>query len=885
MRRDFTQQLPDRDPQETREWIESLEAVVAEGGSNHARNLLYRLLEAAQAQGVAIPEVLNTPYVNTIPASADLSYPGDEGIERRIRRIIRWNAAMMVSRANKVNAGIGGHISTYASAASLYEIGFNHFFRGKENGAGDLVYFQGHASPGIYSRAFLEGRLSESQMDHFRREVAGGGLSSYPHPRLMPDFWEFPTVSMGLGPTNAIYQARFNRYLHARGITDTSKSRVWAFPGDGECDEPETLHALTLAAREKLDNLIFVVNCNLQRLDGPVRGNGKIIQELEAKFLGAGWNVIKVIWGSDWDPLLARDSDGLLLARMEETLDGDYQRLAIESASVIREQFFGPELQHMVAGIPDDKLTRMRRGGHDVQKLYSAYRTAIEHEGAPTAILAKTVKGWALGGGFEARNITHQKKALESPDLKFFRDLLELPIADAKLEEFPYYLPSDDSEEVQYLLSHRDELGGYMPQRRRATTTIALPKRDAYEEFDDGSGKQEVSTTMAFVRMMRNLMLSGEFGKRIVPIVPDEARTFGMEALFTEFKIYNALGQDYTPVDAELLLSYIEADDGQIMEEGISEAGAMSSFTAAGTTYSSFGEHTIPFYIFYSMFGFQRVGDAIWCAADSRAKGFLLGATAGRTTLNGEGLQHQDGHSLLVATTVPCCLTYDPAFAYEIAVIVREGLRRMIDDDEDLLYYLTLYNENYPMPPKPSRAERGIIQGIYCFHKPKKPQVRLFGSGSIMQQVLRAADILKEQFGVAAEIWSVTSYGGLRRDAMNCERWNWLHPEEKEKLPFIQQKLGKRGLPTVATTDFMRAVPDMVSKWVPGTYITLGTDGFGRSDTRKQLRSFFEISSEHIAVAALNALAQSGKFPVKDVTKAMKTLGIDPSLADPFYSY
>ena len=885
MRRDFTQQLPDRDPQETREWIESLEAVVAAGGSDHARNLLYRLLESAQAQGVAIPEVLNTPYVNTIPASADASYPGDEGIERRIRRIIRWNAAMMVSRANKAHTGIGGHISTYASAASLYEIGFHHFFRGKKNGAGDLVYFQGHASPGIYSRAFLEGRLSVTQMDHFRREVAGGGLSSYPPPRLMPDFWEFPTVSMGLGPTNAIYQARFNRYLHARGIADTSKSRVWAFPGDGECDEPETLHALTLAAREKLDNLIFVVNCNLQRLDGPVRGNGKIIQELEARFRGAGWNVIKVIWGSDWDPLLARDRDGLLLARMEETLDGDYQRLAIESADVIREQFFGPELQHLVAGIPDDKLTRMRRGGHDAQKLYSAYRAATEHEGAPTAILAKTVKGWALGGGFEARNITHQKKALESPDLKFFRDLLELPIPDAELDEFPYYLPPDDSEEVQYLLSHRDELGGYIPQRSRTVTKIALPKREAYGEFDGGSGKQEVSTTMAFVRMMRNLMLSGEFGKRIVPIVPDEARTFGMEALFTEFKLYNALGQDYTPVDAKLLLSYVEAEDGQILQEGISEAGAMSSFTAAGTAYSSFGEHTIPFYIFYSIFGFQRVGDAIWCAADSRAKGFLLGATAGRTTLNGEGLQHQDGHSLLVATTVPCCLAYDPAFAYEIAVIMREGLRRMIDEDEDLLYYLTLYNENYPMPPKPSRAERGIIQGLYRFRKPKKPQVRLFGSGSIMQQVLRAADILEEQFGVTAEIWSVTSYGGLRRDALRCERWNWLHPGKKEKIPYIQQQLGKRGLPTVAATDFMRAVPDMVGKWVPGTYITLGTDGFGRSDTREQLRSFFEVSGEHIAVAALNALAQSGKYPAEDVATAIKALGVDPELADPCYSY
>ena len=885
MQDDFTQQLPDRDPQETREWIESLEAVIEASGNNHARNLLYRLLESAQRQGVAIPEVLNTPYINTIPASAELSYPGDENIERRIRRIIRWNAAMMVSRANKRHGGIGGHISTYASAASLYEIGFHHFFRGKEQGAGDLIYFQGHASPGIYSRAFLEGRLSEAQMDHFRREAFTAGLSSYPHPRLMPDFWEFPTVSMGLGPTNAIYQARFNRYLHARGIADTSRSRVWAFPGDGECDEPETLHALTLASREQLDNLIFVVNCNLQRLDGPVRGNGKIIQELEAKFLGAGGIVIKVIWGSDWDPLLARDRDGLLLARMEETLDGDYQRLAVESADNIREQFFGPELQHLIAGIPDDKLTRMRRGGHDTQKVYAAYKAAVEHEGAPTAILAKTVKGWALGGGFEARNITHQKTAREAPDLKCFRDLLELPIPNDELGDFPYYLPAADSEEVQYLLSHRDALGGCIPHRTRKATKITLPKRDAYGEFDDGSGKQEVSTTMAFVRLMRNLMLSGEFGKRIVPIVPDEARTFGMEALFPEFKIYNALGQDYTPVDAKLLLSYVEAEDGQILEEGISEAGAMSSFTAAGTTYASFGEQTVPFYIFYSMFGFQRVGDAIWCAADSRAKGFLLGATAGRTTLNGEGLQHQDGHSLLIASTVPCCLAYDPAFAYEIAVIVREGLRRMVDEDEDLLYYLTLYNENHPMPPKPTRAERGIIQGIYRFTKPAKPQVRLFGSGSIMQQVLRAADILQKQFGVAAEIWSVTSYGEMRRDALKCERWNWLHPGEKEKTPYIQQQLGKRGLPTVAATDFMRAVPDMVSKWVPGPYITLGTDGFGRSDTREQLRNFFEVSGEHITVAALNALAQSGKFPAEDVARAIKALGIDPELADPFYSY
>ena len=789
---------------------------------------------------------------------------------------------MMVSKANKNFAGLGGHISTYASASSLYEVGFQHFFKGKDNGLGDFIYFQGHASPGIYSRAFIEGRLSEEQLDHFRRESFDDGLSSYPHPRLMPDFWEFPTVSMGLGPTNAIYHARFLRYAHERGICDTSNSRVWAFLGDGECDEPETLHALHLAHREKLDNLTFVINCNLQRLDGPVRGNGKIIQELEAIFRGSGWNVLKVLWGKDWDPLLQKDEMGHLLKKMEKTVDGDYQNLAASSGDYIRQNFFGPEpeLQKLVEDLDDNTLARLRRGGHDSTKLFAAYNEAINHKNQPTVILAKTVKGWSLGKAFEARNMTHQKKGLDKSDWQYFRDLLEIPFTDSELEDMPYYKPAADSPEIKYLKHQREKLGGPLPKRNATYSGFQMPTNQVFSEFDKGTPKeQEVSTTMAFVRLLRNLMKDEQIGDLIVPIVPDEARTFGMEALFTEFKIYTSQGQTYTPVDSKLLLSYKEAKNGQILEEGISEAGAMSSFTAAGMAYSTIGKPTIPFYIYYSMFGFQRVGDQIWCAADSRAKGFLLGATAGRTTLNGEGLQHQDGHSLLVADTVPNCISYDAAFAYEIGVIIKEGLRRMYDNNEDLLYYLTLYNENYQMPAIPKDCEEGIIKGIYKFKNASKPKARLIGSGSIMQQVLLAQKML-EKLDIKTEVWSATSFGGLRRDAVECERWNLLNPTKKQKIPYISKVMTKK-LVTIASTDHVKAVPDMIQKWIPGKYVSLGTDGFGRSDTRENLRKFFEIDSQYIVAATISTLLTEGELSEAKAKAALKSLDIDPDTPNP----
>ena len=883
MGKGYRQQLPDRDPQETEEWIESIAAIIDLKGEERARYLLQTLIREARTRNISIPLLTNSPYVNTIPPESEPDYPGNEAIEKKIRRIIRWNAAMMVSKANKNFEGLGGHISTYASAASLYEVGFNHFFKGKNKGIGDFVYYQGHASPGIYSRAFLEGRLTDKHLDHFRREAFTEGLSSYPHPRLMPDFWEFPTVSMGLGPTNAIYHARFLRYLNKRGIADTSKSRVWAFLGDGECDEPETLHALHLAHREKLDNLTFVVNCNLQRLDGPVRGNGKIVQELEAIFRGSGWNVLKVLWGRDWDELLQKDDMGYLLRKMESTVDGDYQNLAASTGDYIREHFFGPEneLKQLVTHLEDKALTKLRRGGHDSVKLFSAYKEATEHDGQPSVILAKTVKGWALGKGFEARNMTHQKKALEKSDWEYFRDLLEIPFTDSELDEMPYYKPSSDSEEIKYLKERREKLGGYLPSRNKTYSGFHMPENSAFTEFDKGTpDNQEVSTTMAFVRLLRNLMKDEKLGDYIVPIVPDEARTFGMEALFTEFKIYNAQGQVYTPVDSQLLLSYKESESGQILEEGISEAGAMSSFTAAGTAYSTVGKPTIPFYIYYSMFGFQRVGDQIWCAADSRAKGFLLGATAGRTTLNGEGLQHQDGHSLLTATTVPNCLSYDAAFAYEIGIIIKEGLKRMYEENDDVFYYMTLYNENYPMPPIRKNCEEGIIKGIYKFKSSPKPKIRLIGSGAIMQQVLGAEKIL-DDLGIQCEIWSATSFGGLRREAVECERWNRLNPTKKAKIPYISNVIGKSNIVTIAATDHIRAVPDMIQNWIPGRYVTLGTDGFGRSDTRENLRKFFEIDSEHIASAAISSLLTEGEISRAKAEKALKKLDINPDAPDP----
>ena len=883
MKKGYRQQLPDRDPQETEEWIDSIASIIDIKGDERARYLLQTLIREARDRNIAIPLLTNSPYVNTIPPESEPDYPGDEALEKKIRRMIRWNAAMMVSKANQNFAGLGGHISTYASASSLYEVGFQHFFKGKDKGLGDFIYFQGHASPGIYSRAFIEGRLNEKQLDHFRRESFDDGLSSYPHPRLMPDFWEFPTVSMGLGPTNAIYHARFLRYAHERGICDTSNSRVWAFLGDGECDEPETLHALHLAHREKLDNLTFVINCNLQRLDGPVRGNGKIIQELEAIFRGSGWNVLKVLWGKDWDPLLQKDEMGHLLQKMESTVDGDYQNLAASSGEYIRQNFFGPEpeLQKLVEDLDDSTLARLRRGGHDSTKLFAAYNEAINHKNQPTVILAKTVKGWSLGKAFEARNMTHQKKGLDKSDWQYFRDLLEIPFTDTELEDMPYYKPPSDSPEIQYLKQQREKLGGFLPKRNSIYSGFKMPENNVFSEFDKGTPKeQEVSTTMAFVRLLRNLMKDEKIGDLIVPIVPDEARTFGMEALFTEFKIYTAQGQTYTPVDSKLLLSYKEAENGQILEEGISEAGAMSSFTAAGMAYSTIGKPTIPFYIYYSMFGFQRVGDQIWCAADSRARGFLLGATAGRTTLNGEGLQHQDGHSLLVADTVPSCISYDAAFAYEIGIIIKEGLRRMYDNGEDLLYYLTLYNENYQMPPIPKNCEEGVIKGIYKFKSASKPKARLIGSGSIMQQVLAAHEILKKM-GIETEIWSATSFGGLRRDAMECERWNLLNPMKKEKIPYISKVIGKSELVTIATTDHVKAVPNMIQKWMPGKYVCLGTDGFGRSDTRENLRKFFEIDAEHIVAATISTLLTEGKISEKKAKTVLKNLEINPDAPDP----
>jgi len=882
MKKGYRQQLPDRDPQETEEWIDSIASIIDLKGDERARYLLQTLIREARDRNIAIPLLTNSPYVNTIPPESEPEYPGDEILEKKIRRMIRWNAAMMVSKANKNFAGLGGHISTYASASSLYEVGFQHFFKGKDNGLGDFIYFQGHASPGIYSRAFIEGRLSEEQLDHFRRESFDDGLSSYPHPRLMPDFWEFPTVSMGLGPTNAIYHARFLRYAHERGICDTSNSRVWAFLGDGECDEPETLHALHLAHREKLDNLTFVINCNLQRLDGPVRGNGKIIQELEAIFRGSGWNVLKVLWGKDWDPLLQKDEMGHLLKKMEKTVDGDYQNLAASSGDYIRQNFFGPEpeLQKLVEDLDDNTLARLRRGGHDSTKLFAAYNEAINHKNQPTVILAKTVKGWSLGKAFEARNMTHQKKGLDKSDWQYFRDLLEIPFTDSELEDMPYYKPAADSPEIKYLKHQREKLGGSLPKRNATYSGFQMPTNQVFSEFDKGTPKeQEVSTTMAFVRLLRNLMKDEQIGDLIVPIVPDEARTFGMEALFTEFKIYTSQGQTYTPVDSKLLLSYKEAKNGQILEEGISEAGAMSSFTAAGMAYSTIGKPTIPFYIYYSMFGFQRVGDQIWCAADSRAKGFLLGATAGRTTLNGEGLQHQDGHSLLVADTVPNCISYDAAFAYEIGIIIKEGLRRMYDNNEDLLYYLTLYNENYQMPAIPKDCEEGIIKGIYKFKNASKPKARLIGSGSIMQQVLLAQKML-EKLDIKTEVWSATSFGGLRRDAVECERWNLLNPTKKQKIPYISKVMTKK-LVTIASTDHVKAVPDMIQKWIPGKYVSLGTDGFGRSDTRENLRKFFEIDSQYIVAATISTLLTEGELSEAKAKAALKSLDIDPDTPNP----
>ena len=880
----------DPDVQETSEWIEALDDVITVAGRDRARFLLRRLLDRGHQRGVRLPFDASTPYVNTIPKTEEPPYPGDRAIERRIKSLIRWNAMAMVVRANKHHEGIGGHISTFASAATLYQVGMNHFFRGRgESGfGGDVVYIQGHGSPGIYAQAYLEGRLSEKQLENFRRELQpGGGLSSYPHPWLMPEFWEYPTVSMGLAPISAIYQARFNRYLHDRGILDTSGRHVWAFLGDGETDEPESLGAITLASRERLDNLVFVVNCNLQRLDGPVRGNGKIIQELETAFRGAGWNVIKVIWGDDWDPLLEADETGLLVERMGEVVDGEYQKYTVEPGSYIREHFFGkyPELLELVADHSDEELEKMRRGGHDPAKVHAAYRAAVDHEGAPTVILAKTIKGYGLGEAGEGKNVTHQQKKLNEDELRDFRDRFDIPVTDEQLPEAPFYRPPDDSEEIRYLLERRRELGGFVPSRKVTVGPLDVPKADAYSEFYSGVDRP-VSTTMAFVRMLTQLMKHDEIGKRVVPIVPDEARTFGMESLFRQFGIYSHVGQVYEPVDAGMLLYYKEATDGQVLEEGITEAGSFCSFAAAGTAYASHGVDMIPFFVYYSMFGFQRIGDLVWAFADQRGRGFLCGATAGRTTLNGEGLQHEDGHSHVLATVVPNCITYDPAYAYELGVIVRDGLRRMYEEREDVFYYLTLYNENYPMPAKPEDADEGILRGLYRLHgvpegMEDRPRVQIFGSGTILREAERAREILAERFGVGAELWSATSYKELRRDALECERWNLHHPDEEPRVPYVTRVLESHEGPVIAVSDYMKLVPEQVARWVPNGLTPLGTDGFGRSDTRPALRRFFEIDAEHVALAALVRLAAAGKVEREVPTKAVEELGIDPEKVDP----
>ena len=888
---EFKQQLPDIDESETAEWLESLDQVVHDEGENRARFLMFKLLKRARQLHVGLPPLTQTRYINTISPEQEPFYPGDEELELRIRRLVRWNAVAMVLRANSRFPGIGGHLATYASAATLYEVGFNHFFRGKdrETEAGDQVFYQGHAAPGIYARAFLDGRLSADQLDHFRREVVPGqGLSSYPHPRLMPDFWEFPTVSMGIGPISAIYQARFNRYLHNRGLRDTSASRVWAFLGDGEMDEPESIAGLSLAAREGLDNLTFVVNCNLQRLDGPVRGNGKVIQELEGLFRGAGWNVIKVIWGREWDDLLARDVDGVLVEKMNDTLDGEFQKYSVSGGAYIRDHFFGPDprLRRLVEHLSDDDLAKLRRGGHDQRKVFAAYKAANEYVGAPTVILAHTIKGWTLGPGVEARNITHQAKKLSETELKIFRDRLELPIPDKELKDAPYYHPGPDSDEVRYLRERRVALGGPLPRRtvRAKLFTSVAPAIDA--EFAGGSSTP-VSTTMVFARILRNLIRDPELGPRIVPIVPDEARTFGLDPLFKEVGIYAALGQRYEPVDSDLVLSYREARDGQVLEEGITEAGSMASFQAAATAYATQGIAMIPFYIFYSMFGFQRTGDQAWAVGDARGRGFMMGATAGRTTLHGEGLQHDDGHSHLLASTIPCIRAYDPAFAFELAAVIRDGIERMYVRGEDVYYYVTIYNENHVMAPLPDGVGDGIVRGLYRFAGPpdgvagKGGRVRLVGSGSILQQVLEAQRILGERFDVAAEVYSAPSFQQLRRDAIATDRWNRLHPEADPRVPYVSQVLGPDGGPIVIASDWLRAIPDLVRPWLPNDTITLGTDGFGRSDTREALRALFEIDGPSVAAAALAGLARSGGMSARKAAKAIKEFGVDPDKTDP----
>jgi pyruvate dehydrogenase E1 component len=877
----------DLDPLETGEWLDALKAVVAVRGPERANFLLGKLLEEAKREGAYLPTSLNTAYCNTIPPAREEKSAGDRDIEHKIRSVIRWNAVAIILRANKESSELGGHIASFQSAATLYDIGFGHFWHAPtQTHGGDLIYVQGHSSPGIYARAFLEGRLSEAQLLNYRQETGGQGISSYPHPWLMPDFWQFPTVSMGLGPLMAIYQARFLKYLEGRGLAKTESRKVWAFLGDGECDEPESLGAISLGGRERLDNLIFVINCNLQRLDGPVRGNGKIIQELEGVFRGAGWNVIKVVWGSGWDKLLAKDTSGLLMKRMEECVDGEYQDFKSKDGAYVREHFFNtPELKALVADMTDAEIWKMNRGGHDPLKVYAAYAAAVKHKDQPTVILAKTVKGYGMGESGEGQMISHQAKKMTQDSLKQFRDRFQIPIKDEEIAAMPFIKLAEDSPEMKYLRSRREALGGYLPQRRRKSSALEVPPLSTFERLLKDSGEREISTTMAFVQMLGTLVRDKVIGKHIVPIVPDESRTFGMEGMFRQLGIYSSLGQLYKPQDADQLMYYRESKDGQVLQEGINEAGAMSSWICAATSYSTNNVPMIPFYIYYSMFGLQRVGDLAWAAGDMRCRGFLLGGTAGRTTLNGEGLQHEDGHSHILASTIPNCVSYDPTFAYEVVVIVRDGLRRMYTEQEDVYYYLTLMNENYPHPAMPAGAEEGIVKGMYLLNdggKAKGPRVLLLGSGTILREVIAAAELLKQDFNVTADIWSVTSFNELRRDGLSAERWNLLHPTKPPRKTYVEACLDGHAGPVVASTDYMRAFADQVRGYIPRRYITLGTDGFGRSDYRIKLRRFFEVNRYYVVVAALKALADEGEIKAEKVDEAIKKYGLDPERPDPW---
>ena len=880
-------ELHDIDPLETQEWLDALNAVIENEGVERAHFLLEQLIDDARRNGANLPFTNNTAYLNTIPTHLEQRTPGNPELENRIRSFIRWNAMAMVVRANKESSELGGHIASFASAATLYDIGFNHFFHATTpDHGGDLLFMQGHSAPGAYARAYLEGRMDETQLDKFRQEVDGGGLSSYPHPWLMPDFWQFPTVSMGLGPIMSIYQARFMKYLQDRGLAKTDNRKVWAFCGDGEMDEPESLGAISLGGREKLDNLIFVINCNLQRLDGPVRGNGKIIQELESVFRGAGWNVIKVIWGSYWDPLLAKDKEGLLRKRMAEIVDGDYQNYKAKDGAFVREHFFNsPELKAMVAHMSDDDIWRLNRGGHDPHKVYAAYKQAAEHSGQPTVILTKTVKGYGMGEAGEGQNTTHSQKKMNIEALSAFAKRFNIPLTDKQIENAEYYKPAEDSAELMYMQAQRKKLGGYLPSRTHLAAPLDVPALSTFDALLQGSGEREMSTTMAFVRILTLLTRDKKIGKNIVPIVPDEARTFGMEGMFRQLGIYSSVGQLYEPQDKEQVMFYKEDKSGQILEEGINEAGAMSSWIAAATAYSSHGINMVPFYIYYSMFGFQRIGDLAWAAGDMQARGFLIGATAGRTTLAGEGLQHQDGHGLIVASTIPNCVAYDPCFSYEITVIIHDGLHRMVQEQENVYYYITSMNENYLMPAMPKGAEKGIIKGMYRFSQDKakkgEHKVQLFGSGTILREVIEAAELLKKDWKISADVWSITSYNELAREAVDCERWNMLNPGKKARIPYITQQLKECEGPVISSSDYIRTVSNQVRQYVPATYTVLGTDGFGRSDTRKNLRRHFEVNSHYVTLAALKTLADEGTIPASKVSDAIKKYGIDSTKINP----